>query len=150
MASKQDPVSGVSLLTNEGGRIQPYSPGPSHATQTPGHSHCLSILGSLFYTRSPESLQLQPNHFPFLGLSLPEKEMVSPQRSFEICTHLGNSIPEISFVSEQSWEMALECLSVCLSSLPRRPNAPLLRAFSGAMESLSPSYLRGRTQAPPH
>lgn len=74
-------------------------------------------MGSLFYTRSPESLQLQPNHFPFLGLSLPEKEMVSPQRSFDICTHLGNSIPEISFVSEQSWGMALECLSVCLPYL---------------------------------
>jgi hypothetical protein len=41
-------------------------------------------------------LQLQPNHFPFLGLSLPEKEIVSHQRWSEISAHLGNNIPEIS------------------------------------------------------
>lgn len=116
MASKQDPVSGVGLLTNDGGRFQPYSPGPSHATQTPGHSHCFScVLGSLFYTRSPESLQLQPNHFPFLGLSLPEKEMGSPQRGLRSALSLATA-----------FQKSLLCLSraggwlwnVCLSSLP--------------------------------
>lgn len=90
---------------------------------------------------TPDPLQLQPNHFPFLGLSRPEKEIVSRQRWSGISAHLGNSIPEISSVCKQSRRLALERLSFLLC----RTNTRALQAFVGA--TLFPSHCSLHTQA---
>lgn len=135
---------GLGLLITEIGRLQPYSLAVACTTH-PWTSLHLTFLGSLVFlgvtmvqALTPDLLQLQPNHFPFLGLSLPEKEIVSHQRWPDISAHLGNNIPEISSVCKQSWWLALECVS----SLLCRPKTLHLQAFFGA--TLSPSYSNRR------
>lgn len=145
MASKQDPVSGVGLLTNEGGRIQPYSPGPSHATQTPGHRHCFSVFWEACFTRGLQNLcNFSQTTFLSWACHCLKRRWYPPQRGLSSALTLTTA-----------FQKSLLCLSrargwlwnVCLSSLPCRPNVPLLREFFGAMQSLSPSYFLVHTQA---